>query len=89
LEVRQTLDVIQTLPNPFNQSVIKKGLTSLDKAFFNTLVMDCIECDKCKLWGKLQVAGLGTALKYFSLPNTEVKIGTPITYCQEMKAILN
>ncbi len=26
-------------------------------------VMDCVGCDKCKLWGKLQVTGLGTALK--------------------------
>ena len=25
--------------------------------------MDCVGCDKCKLWGKLQVTGLGTALK--------------------------
>lgn len=26
-------------------------------------VMDCVGCDKCRLWGKLQVNGLGTALK--------------------------
>ena len=26
-------------------------------------VMDCVGCDKCKLWGKLQITGLGTALK--------------------------
>ena len=26
-------------------------------------VMDCVSCDKCKLWGKLQITGLGTALK--------------------------
>lgn len=25
--------------------------------------MDCVGCDKCKLWGKLQVTGLGTGLK--------------------------
>jgi len=25
--------------------------------------MDCVACDKCKLWGKLQITGLGTALK--------------------------
>lgn len=28
-----------------------------------TRVIDCVGCDKCKLWGKLQVTGLGTALK--------------------------
>lgn len=25
--------------------------------------MDCVGCEKCKLWEKLQVQGLGTALK--------------------------
>ena len=25
--------------------------------------MDCVGCEKCKLWGKLQVLGIGTALK--------------------------
>lgn len=26
-------------------------------------IMDCVGCDKCQLWGKLQTQGLGTALK--------------------------
>ena len=26
-------------------------------------IMDCVGCDKCRLWGKVQVSGLGTALK--------------------------
>uniref|UniRef100_A0A1D1YJQ4 Endoplasmic oxidoreductin-1 n=1 Tax=Anthurium amnicola TaxID=1678845 RepID=A0A1D1YJQ4_9ARAE len=26
-------------------------------------IMDCVGCDKCRLWGKLQISGLGTALK--------------------------
>ncbi|BGP56261.1 endoplasmic oxidoreductin-1 [Rhodotorula sphaerocarpa] len=26
-------------------------------------IMDCVGCDKCRLWGKLQITGLGTALK--------------------------
>ena len=26
-------------------------------------VMDCVGCDKCKLWGKIQTTGLATALK--------------------------
>ena len=25
--------------------------------------MDCVGCEKCRLWGKVQVTGLGTALK--------------------------
>ena len=31
-------------------------------------VMDCISCQKCKLHGKLQLLGLGTALKVLLLP---------------------
>ena len=26
-------------------------------------IMDCVGCDKCRLWGKLQTGGYGTALK--------------------------
>jgi len=26
-------------------------------------IMDCVGCDKCRLWGKLQTSGYGTALK--------------------------
>ncbi|KAJ3117610.1 hypothetical protein HDU96_006208 [Phlyctochytrium bullatum] len=26
-------------------------------------IMDCVGCEKCRLWGKLQVSGMGTALK--------------------------
>lgn len=25
--------------------------------------MDCVGCEKCRLWGKVQTVGLGTALK--------------------------
>ncbi|KAI0051924.1 endoplasmic oxidoreductin [Auriscalpium vulgare] len=28
-----------------------------------TRIMDCVGCDKCRLWGKVQTSGVGTALK--------------------------
>ncbi|VDO03079.1 unnamed protein product [Rodentolepis nana] len=28
-----------------------------------TRIMDCVGCDKCRMWGKLQIQGMGTALK--------------------------
>lgn len=28
-----------------------------------TTIMDCVGCDKCRLWGKLQTSGVATALK--------------------------
>ena len=34
--------------------------------------MDCVGCDKCRLWGKVQVTGLGTALRLlFAFEATE------------------
>ena len=33
--------------------------------------MDCVGCEKCRLWGKLQVLGLGTALKILFSDNGE------------------
>lgn len=38
--------------------------------------MDCVGCDKCRLWGKLQVTGLGTALKL--LFSTDVSPSAPV-----------
>lgn len=34
--------------------------------------MDCVDCDKCRLWGKLQTHGMGTALKilFSDLPHS-------------------
>uniref|UniRef100_A0A915ELE8 Uncharacterized protein n=1 Tax=Ditylenchus dipsaci TaxID=166011 RepID=A0A915ELE8_9BILA len=34
--------------------------------------MDCVGCDKCRLWGKLQIHGMGTALKilFSDLPSS-------------------
>ena len=31
-----------------------------------TSIIDCAACEKCRLWGKLQTHGLGTALKVCS-----------------------
>ena len=33
-------------------------------------IMDCVDCQRCRLWGKIQTMGLGTALKIlFSFQN--------------------
>lgn len=49
----------------FNGGVEAQNLKDEFKQHFRniSLIMDCVGCDKCKLWGKLQVQGLGTALK--------------------------
>ncbi|CAK9782912.1 unnamed protein product [Cutaneotrichosporon oleaginosum] len=43
-------------------------------AFRNvSAIMDCVGCDKCRLWGKMQVGGFGTALKIlFALDDADL-----------------
>ncbi|XP_055010861.1 LOW QUALITY PROTEIN: ERO1-like protein alpha [Boleophthalmus pectinirostris] len=55
-------------------------------AFLNiSRIMDCVECFKCRLWGKLQTQGLGTALKIlFSSPSSPLTLNR-----QELVALIN
>lgn len=55
---------------PFDEARMWKGEAGsllkgqLQAAFQNiTTVLDCVGCEKCKLWGKLQFLGVATALK--------------------------
>lgn len=51
-------------------------------------LMDCVGCDKCRLWGKLQTAGYGTALKVlFEFDNDSDEI--PILKRTELVALFN
>ncbi|PRQ30671.1 putative thiol oxidase [Rosa chinensis] len=57
-------------PLPFDEAKLWKGQSGpqlkqqIQKQFRNIrALMDCVGCEKCWLWGKLQVLGLGTALK--------------------------
>ena len=37
-------------------------------------LMDCVGCQRCKVWGKLQVTGIGTALKILFSPTEELTL---------------
>ncbi|XP_065878064.1 endoplasmic reticulum oxidoreductin-1-like [Euphorbia lathyris] len=57
-------------PLPFDEAKLWKGQRGpelkqkIQGQFRNiSALMDCVGCEKCRLWGKLQVLGLGTALK--------------------------
>ncbi|KFY86484.1 hypothetical protein V500_07592 [Pseudogymnoascus sp. VKM F-4518 (FW-2643)] len=57
-------------PNIFDESLmfVNGEGPSLKEDFRNRFrnisrMMDCVGCDKCRLWGKLQTNGYGTALK--------------------------
>ncbi|KAK9810482.1 hypothetical protein WJX72_011392 [[Myrmecia] bisecta] len=60
----------QACPVPFDEGRLWKSEDSaelkkqLQGHFHNiTQVMDCVGCEKCKLWGKLQMLGIATSLK--------------------------
>lgn len=51
-------------------------------------IMDCVGCDKCRLWGKLQTAGYGTSLKIlFELDNNGLEV--PDLKRTELVALFN
>ncbi|KAK8489825.1 hypothetical protein V6N11_005369 [Hibiscus sabdariffa] len=65
-------------PLPFDEAKLWKGQRGPElklkiQAQFKNIsaVMDCVGCEKCRLWGKLQVSGLGTALKILFSVNGE------------------
>ncbi|AEO53339.1 hypothetical protein MYCTH_2313331 [Thermothelomyces thermophilus ATCC 42464] len=52
-------------------------------------LMDCVGCDKCRLWGKLQTAGYGTALKVlFEFDNNDPP-SVPVLKRTELVALFN
>lgn len=68
--VKDLLKVITLFPDHFDEKTMFVGVEQERlkvefKAHFRNVsrIMDCVGCDKCKLWGKLQTQGLGTALK--------------------------
>lgn len=72
-DVATTLNVesgsIDQMFDPSRQLAPVSLKTQFKDIFLNiSEVMDCISCQKCKLHGKLQLLGLGTALKVLLLP---------------------
>ncbi|KAF9010509.1 endoplasmic oxidoreductin-1 [Cyathus striatus] len=56
----------------FDETVLFRGENANVDHFRNvTRIMDCVGCDKCRLWGKVQTTGIATALKIlFELDET-------------------
>ncbi|KAJ8510304.1 hypothetical protein OPV22_000738 [Ensete ventricosum] len=71
--VRQLLynnKLLSACPVPFDEAKLWQGqngpdlLQQIQNQFRNiSALMNCVGCEKCRLWGKLQVNGLATALK--------------------------
>jgi ERO1-like protein beta len=51
-------------PMVFSSSTKPSVVEEFKNHFRNvSLIMDCVGCEKCRLWGKIQITGIGTALK--------------------------
>jgi len=72
--VRQLVEhpaLLASCPAPFDEGMLwgsESGDEELEQqlqvAFHNiTRIMDCVGCEKCKMWGKLQILGIATSLK--------------------------
>lgn len=58
------------VPATLAASSSAEARTEFRDAFRNvSTIMDCVGCEKCRLWGKLQFLGLGTALRILFSPD--------------------
>ncbi|SMQ50894.1 unnamed protein product [Zymoseptoria tritici ST99CH_3D7] len=92
-------DAIPAGDQIFDESVMFRDQTadgiSLKEDFRNRFrnvsrIMDCVGCDKCRLWGKVQTAGFGTALKVlFEFGNGHEGQEKPLLRRTELVALVN
>ncbi|TRY65228.1 hypothetical protein DNTS_002936 [Danionella cerebrum] len=101
----ELLHVAKSFPLHFDETALfagnQKEALKLKEDFKLTFknisrIMDCVECFKCRLWGKLQTQGLGTALKILfserqieAMPNTSNRNPSFQLRRQEIVSLLN
>ncbi|KAA0710953.1 ERO1-like protein alpha [Triplophysa tibetana] len=101
----ELLQVAKTFPLHFDETTLFAGnmkeALKLKEDFKRTFknisrIMDCVECFKCRLWGKLQTQGLGTALKILfserqieAMPNTRKSTPSFQLSRQEIVSLFN
>ncbi|KAK4947260.1 endoplasmic oxidoreductin-1 [Elasticomyces elasticus] len=98
--VTKLAEAIPPGPEIFDESVMfrdndpsKSGI-SLKEDFRNRFrnvsrIMDCVGCDKCRLWGKVQTAGFGTALKVLFELGDDDEATKPLLRRTELVALIN
>jgi ERO1-like protein beta len=94
-KVQQFTSQAGTVPQIFDETLmfVNGEGPSLKEDFRNRFrnvsrIMDCVGCDKCRLWGKLQTAGYGAALKVlFEFDNNALDV--PILTRTELVSLFN
>jgi ERO1-like protein beta len=100
--IRTLASAIPDGPHIFDESIMFQDPTedgiSLKEDFRNRFrnvsrIMDCVGCDKCRLWGKVQTNGFGTALKVlFEFGNghgQDKGLAKPLLRRTELVALIN
>lgn len=103
-QLLEILHLAKSFPLHFDENSLfagnKKEAAKLKEEFklhFKNIskIMDCVGCFKCRLWGKLQTQGLGTALKILfseklieNIPESGPSYGFQLTR-QEIVALFN
>ncbi|KAJ5664610.1 Endoplasmic reticulum oxidoreductin-1 [Penicillium macrosclerotiorum] len=95
-KINQLTDVLSRPPQIFDENLMfqdpsAEGLKEDFRNRFRNVsrLMDCVGCDKCRLWGKLQVNGYGTALKVL-FEYDETKNGeNPLLRRTELVSLIN
>ena len=88
-------DAASAHPRIFDESIMFQGAEGgLKEDFRNRFrnvsrLMDCVGCDKCRLWGKLQTVGYGTALKVLFEFDEEKNGENPLLKRTELVALVN
>lgn len=82
--IDEFMDTLKQFPDQFDETEMFTGneaqareLREEFRSHFHNVskIMDCVGCDKCRLWGKLQAHGIGTALKilFSDLPTSHYR----------------
>ncbi|KAF9277448.1 hypothetical protein BGZ68_009292 [Mortierella alpina] len=81
--VTELVDLVKKCPPTFDEKLLFQDTQDEGRRLKNqfrdhfrniTRIMDCVGCEKCRLWGKIQTTGLGTALKVlFSYDDASLK----------------
>lgn len=89
--VDELMDTLKEFPDQFDETEMFTGVEAQARQlreefrlhFHNiSRIMDCVGCDKCRLWGKLQTHGMGTALKilFSDLPTSHYRNHDGLVY---------
>ena len=92
-QIMALADHIRSGPSIYDESLMFQDPTLKEdfRSRFRNVsrTMDCVGCDKCRLWGKLQTAGYGTALKIlFEFDDTNPSANPPLRRT-ELVALIN